>query len=59
MSSTYTPSANRQTSASTTPDRIVIHQRALNSFSLAVGQVLNSIDKDNATLKSSIRPKMY
>ncbi len=61
MSSTYTPSANRQTSASTTPDRILIHQRALNSFSLAVGQVLNSVDNDDARLRSSIRskPKMY
>lgn len=58
MSSTYTPSANRQTSAPTTPDRIVIHPRAVNPFSQAVGQVLNSVDKDDARLNSKNRLRM-
>lgn len=61
MSSTYTPSANRQKNTSTISDQIVIHPGALNSFSpglVHVVPVLNSANKDSTELNSNNRPRM-
>jgi|GEM_PF-3700949 len=43
---------NTRTSTSQVPDSIVLDPRARNSFALAVGEVLNRVESDDAVLVS-------
>ncbi|MCS5711761.1 hypothetical protein [Candidatus Berkiella aquae] len=58
MSTTFTPGADRQIQTSSKiPDCILIDPRAVHRFSLAVGEVLNRVEQDDAlALKIKRRP---